>query len=130
MARILIAASPKPRETIERALAGHDLACVATMSKAERILRNETFDLIICTVLFDESRMLDLLRFAKSRPQSRAIPFACVRARTQVLANAIAVEAVDIASRALGAATFINVPAYRVNPERELRNEIEQLLGA
>src|SRR5207253_2466106 len=111
-------------EFMERALAGHDLSFAATMVKAERILRKEKFDLIVCTVLFDESRMLDLLRFAKSRTQSESTPFVCVRVRTSVIAAPIAVEAVGIASRALGAAAFVDVPAYRVNPEREMRNEI------
>jgi len=128
MAKILIAASGEPLKIIERALADHDLTFAETMPKAERLLRKETFDLIVCTVLFDESRMLDFLRLAKSRPEWRSIPFACVRFNAPALSHAIAIEAVEIASRALGAAAFVDASAFRVNPERKMREEIERLI--
>jgi len=128
MAKILVAASPKPREIIERVLAGHELFHGETMATAEELLRRQTFDLIICTVVFDESRMLDFLRVAKSRAEWRSVPFVCARVRGHVLTSPIAIEAVEIASRSLGAAVFLNVPAFRVNPEREMRDTIERLL--
>ena len=65
MARILVAASPEPRAIVERILAGHELSRAETMAQAEQFLHERTFDLIIGTIVFDESRMFDLLRLVK-----------------------------------------------------------------
>src|SRR5438094_133241 len=81
MAKILVAASPEPRAILERVLAGHELFRAETMAQAEQFLVERTFDLIICTIVFDESKMFDFLRHAKSRPESQRIPFVCARVR-------------------------------------------------
>src|SRR6059058_5449232 len=75
MAKILVAASRAPRAIMERILAGHELSCAETMAQAEQFLRERTFDLIICTIVFDESKMFDLLQLAKSVPEWHRIPF-------------------------------------------------------
>ena len=62
---------------VERILAGHELACAETVRQAEELLRGQRFDLILCTIVFDESRMFELLELAKSNPQWQSIPFAC-----------------------------------------------------
>src|SRR5204862_6742334 len=85
MAKILVAASSEPRAILDRLLAGHALSCPDTLAQAERLLRDRPFDMIVCTVFFDESRMFDLLRLAKSRPGWERIPFVCVRLRRHVL---------------------------------------------
>jgi hypothetical protein len=59
MATILIAASAEPREIVKRILAGHEICCAETMAQAEQLLREQMFDLIICTIAFDESRMFE-----------------------------------------------------------------------
>src|SRR5947209_20141507 len=92
MAKILVAASPDPRAVIERILAGHELSCAETMPQAEQLLRERTFDLIICTIVFDESRMFDLLRLAKSRLEWQRIPFVCARVRDHILRSPIALK--------------------------------------
>ena len=56
MAKILVATSQEPRPVIEQLLAGHELSCTETMAQAEPFLRERTFDLIICTIVFDESK--------------------------------------------------------------------------
>jgi hypothetical protein len=130
MARILVAASPEPRAILERVLAGHDLHYVGTMAQAEQVLGERTFDQIICTIVFDESRMFDFLRLAKSRAEWQRIPFVCARLRQHVLDSPIALEGVAFTSRALGAAAFLNIADYTVDPDRELREAIERLLEA
>src|SRR5256885_14320992 len=78
MAKILVAASSEPRAILERILAGHQLSGPQTMDEAELLLREgHHFDLIVCTVFFDESRMFDLLRLAKSTPEWRRGPLVC-----------------------------------------------------
>jgi CheY-like chemotaxis protein len=128
MAKILIAASPDPRAVVERVLPGHELFYAETMAQAEQLLRERTFDLIICTIVFDESRMFDLLRLAKSRPEWQRIPFACARVRGHVLRSLIAREGVAFTCRALGAEAFLDIADYQMDPEREMGDAIERLL--
>jgi hypothetical protein len=128
MAKILVAASPEPRAILERILAGHELCGADAMSQAERFLRERTFDLIICTIVFDESRMFDLLRLAKAAPECQSTPFLCARLRRHILDLPIALEGVAFTCKALGAAAFLDITAYQVDPEREMRDAIERFL--
>jgi hypothetical protein len=98
------------------------------MAQAEHLLGERTFDLIICTIVFDESKMFDLLRLAKTTPQWHRIPFVCARVRRQILSSPIALEAIAFTCRELGAVAFLDIADYQVDPERELGDEIEQLL--
>ena len=130
MAKILIAASPEPRAILERMLADHELSCAQTMAQAEQFLRGQRFDLIVCTIVFDESRMFDLLRLAKSSLQWQRIPFACARVRGHILRSPTALQAAAFTCRALGGEAFLDIADYRVEPEREMRDAIERLLAA
>src|SRR5205085_7644080 len=114
MVKILVAASSEPRAIIERVLAGHELTCAETMAQAEQFLRERTFDLIICTIVFDESKMFDLLRYAKSSPEWQRIPFVCVRVRAHILRSPTALETAAVACRALGATAFLDIATYQV----------------
>src|SRR5207244_9196392 len=111
MAKILVAASQEPCAVVERVLAGHELSCAETMAQAEQFLRERTFDLIICTIVFDESKMFDFLRHAKSSPAWQRIPFVCIRARAHVLRSPTALEAAGFTCRELGAAAFLDIAA-------------------
>ena len=128
MARILVAASPEPRAVVERVLAGHELSCAETMAQAEQFLGERTFDLIICTLVFDESKMFDLLRLAKSRPEWQRIPFVGARVRAYILRSPTTLEAAAFTCRESGAAAFLDIANYRVEPEREMRDAIEGFL--
>jgi CheY-like chemotaxis protein len=128
MAKILVAASPEPRAIVERILAGHELACAENMAQAEQFLRGQRFDLIVCTIVFDESRMFELLKLAKSNPQWQQIPFACARIRAYILHSPGALQAAALTCRELGAAAFLDMADYSADPEREMRDAIERLL--
>jgi CheY-like chemotaxis protein len=129
MAEILVAASLEPRAIVERILAGHALFCVETMAQAEQFLRERSFDLIICTIVFDESRMFDFLRLAKSRREWQRIPFVCARLRRHILDSPLSLEGVAFTCQALGAVAFLNITDYPVDdPEREMRDAIERFL--
>jgi response regulator RpfG family c-di-GMP phosphodiesterase len=128
MAKILVAASPEPRAILERILGGHALFCAETMAQAEQFLRERTFDLIICTIVFDESAMFDLLQIAKSSPEWQRIPFVCARLRGHILRSPIALEGVAFTCRELGAVAFLDITDYDVDPEREMRGAIERSL--
>jgi CheY-like chemotaxis protein len=128
MAKILLAASPEPRAIVERILAGHELSCAQTMEQAAQFLREQSFDLILCTIVFDESRMFELLKLAKSNPQWRGIPFACARIRAYIMRSPAALRATAFTCRELGAEAFLDMADYSVDPEREMRGAIERLL--
>lgn len=128
MARILVAASPEPRAIVERILAGHELTCAETMGQAEQFLQGRTFDLIVCTIAFDESRMFDLLQFVKSRAEGR-IPFVAALVRPEILPSTTARWIVAFTCGALGGEAFLDIAEYGENPERKMREAIERLLG-
>ena len=128
MARILVAASPEPRAVLERVLAGHELSCAETMAQAEQFLHQGTFDLIICTIVFDESRIFDFVRLAKSRPEWQRIPFVAARVRSYILRSPTALRGTAFTCATLGAEAFMDIADYQVDPEREMREAIERLL--
>ena len=55
--KVLVADIPENEDRMRRILAGHELSCPDTLEKAEQLLRERTFDLIVCTVFFDESHL-------------------------------------------------------------------------
>jgi DNA-binding NtrC family response regulator len=128
MARILVAASTEPRATIERILAGHELSCAETMAQAKQFLRERVFDLIICTIVFDESKMFDLLQLAKATPEWQRIPFVAARVRSHILRSPTAVRDAAFTCGTLGAEAFLDIADYQVDPEREMREAIERQL--
>jgi hypothetical protein len=104
------------------------LVCARTMSEAERLLREGTFDLIVCTIVFDDSRMFDLLRLVKSNRTWKRIPFICTKVRPKLLHNPLALEGVEIATQALGAAAFLDIENYESEPKKSMREDIEKFL--
>jgi len=106
---VLLAARPLAREPFKEALIGSaNLVEAGTMAEAVSVLEAGTpIRLICCTVYFDESRMFDLLRWAKAKFAD--IPFICARAMPKDITK-VSIEAVSIASRALGASTFLDLP--------------------
>ena len=130
MAKILVAAAPEPRAIVERILAGHELVCAETLAQAVQFLRGQSFDLIICTIVFDESRMFELLALAKSNPAWQRIPFACARVRPNIFRFPTSVRATAFTCRQLGAEAFLDIADYQADPEREMREAIERMLDA
>lgn len=98
------------------------------MPQAEQYLRERSFDLIVCTVAFDESKMFDLLQLVKSKNEWQEIPFVCARVRYYILRTPGAVAATALTCRTLGAAAFLDIANYEVDPEREMRDAIERFL--
>ena len=97
------------------------------MSRAEQFLREDPFDLVVCTIVFDESKMFDLLRLVKSRPELQQIPFVSVRAGAHIFRSPRRLDGIAFTCRELGA-DFFDIADYQVEPERELRESIEALL--
>jgi hypothetical protein len=72
--------------------------------------------------------MFDFLRVAKSRLEWQRIPFVCARVRGHILRSPKALESAAFTCRELGAAAFLDIADYQVDPEREMRDAIERLL--
>jgi hypothetical protein len=107
---VLLAARPVACAAVRQAL-GDDAEIVDahTMDAAlEHLQGSAKISLVVCTVYFDDSRMFDLLRWA--RAQCVHIPFVCARIFPKDITR-ISIEGVSIAVTSLGAAGFIDVPA-------------------
>ncbi|HJQ81392.1 MAG TPA: hypothetical protein VJ828_15630 [Lacipirellulaceae bacterium] len=98
------------------------------MAQAKQFLRERVFDLIICTIVFDESKMFDLLQLAKSTPEWQRIPFVAARVRPHILRSPTAVRDAAFTCGTLGAEAFLDIADYQMDPEREMREAIERQL--
>lgn len=108
--RMLVAVAPPAVMILDRTLSEYlRLLPVYTMAQATSSLESDDeIDAILCGVLFDGSRMLDLLRWARQRVP--ALPFVCCR-MLDYETPPIPIEALSTAALSFGAAAFIDLPA-------------------
>jgi hypothetical protein len=110
---------------VQRSLGEYvELVPVYTFDEAVKRLRAAAdIELILCGIYFAQTRMFDLLRVAKAEFPS--VPFvACRIGETEI--PQVTLEAVAIASRSLGAATFLNIPLLRPDDgaDQEFRSRV------
>jgi len=72
--------------------------------------------------------MFDFLQVAKSRREWQRIPFLCARVRGHILRSPTVLKAAALTCRELGAAAFLDIAEYHLDPEREMRDAIESFL--
>jgi CheY-like chemotaxis protein len=84
-----------------------DAVHVQTADGAFETLEREPFNLIICTVAFDESRMIEFLQAVKRTPFA-SIPFICCRAVPSVLSDSM-VEHMRAACVQCGADALVDI---------------------
>ena len=88
--RVLVAAQPDAWRLFETMLGRFvDLSAAHTIEDAFEILGRERIDLIVATVAFDESRMIEFLQMAKRSTSTRHIPFLCSRLLPGVLRDSL-----------------------------------------
>jgi hypothetical protein len=107
--RVLLAARPGAREPFRQAL-GSDVEVVEAETLEQAVAElsaEEPPNLVCCTVYFDDSRMFDLVQCVRERFSH--IPIVCARALPKDLAK-ISMQALRIASDAMGAAAFVDLP--------------------
>lgn len=106
---LLIAARAEAYVALAPVLHGcFSLLHAQTLGEAERTLENRVdIDAVLATVNFDDHRMFDLLRLVKRKYPE--IPFIACRAKDTELTK-VSLEGVQIASNALGAAVFVDLP--------------------
>jgi DNA-binding NtrC family response regulator len=90
MHRVLIASQPAAWRVLEAMLKEVvDLVPAHTTADALRILERERIDLIVSTVAFDESRMMEFLQMVKRTTSIGHIPFLCTRVLSGVLRDSL-----------------------------------------
>ena len=107
--RILLAASPFENvERLERLLGErHTIVRVNTTEQAVAAIKTELFDMIICGVLFDDSRMFDVLKSVKKDKLQKPKPFICYKQSSSVLSSDME-AAVATAARVIGANCYLD----------------------
>ncbi len=121
--RILAACPRLGLRTLERIFAGHaELVFVNTLAGARDVLAaNGDIAMVICSVHFDESRMYELLDYA--RHTFPCLPFVCVRVLDGEMSRASG-DAIALAAETLGAAAYVDYVAAMATDGREAAEEL------
>lgn len=107
---VLLAATQESAPLLQRALRGIAHPVVAYSAADALRLMTPEVRFVICTVRFDDSRMLDFLSLAARRfPHVR---FICCRGTEGPLREST-LHAVGIAAENLGAVAFVDLPGLR-----------------
>lgn len=113
---MLIAADSNAAKKFEELLARHhELVFASTVGQSIDNLRQQAYDAILCDLLFDESKMIDLLQLVKSEPELSSIRFICCRtASTQILS----MESIAKLCLGLGAAAFVDLVGQSASTQK------------
>lgn len=107
--RVLIAAHSHAAQAVQAMLRSTAvLIPVHTTADAFRILEQQQVDLIVATIAFDESRMLEFLVSVKGTASLAHIPFLCSRVLVGALRDSL-VGSMAAACKACGAVDFVDV---------------------
>jgi hypothetical protein len=107
-ARVLVASAQDLDEKIRECLPEHDLTFVRTMREAISALRKDGFQMVVISLEFDESRMLELLQYVRALPAYQEIPVICVHADSVNLRQSV-MRNIDVAVKALGGVGFLDL---------------------
>jgi CheY-like chemotaxis protein len=107
-----------------------DLVPAHTTTDAFKILGHDRFDLIVCTIAFDESQMIDFLQTVKQDSSVRDIPFLCTRVLPGVLRDNL-VSAMRDACKQCGAVDLIDIARLSPDAARDaMRKAVIAYVGA
>jgi DNA-binding NarL/FixJ family response regulator len=127
--RVLIAAQPSAWAVLKAMLGDlADLFPAHTTADAFKILERERIDLIVCTIAFDESQMMQFLESVKRTISAGRIPFLCARVLPGIVRDSL-VPSIRDGCKALDAADLVDIA--RLPPERAqaaMRGAVEAFL--
>ena len=109
--RVLIAAQPAASGVLQRMLAEVvDIVPAYTMADAFHVLERDStpVDLIITTIAFDDSHMVDFLQAVKRNAPTRDIPFLCFRVLPSVLSDSL-LQSMPAICKQCGAVDFLDI---------------------
>ncbi|WP_151637792.1 hypothetical protein [Noviherbaspirillum aerium] len=117
--RILTASIPEALSVLGEAYPAPDFEYTAVLTLAEATSQlDQPYDLIACSVHFNDGQFYDFLRIAKAHPIARDVPFLVHFTGMENKRHYVS-QSVEIASKALGAAEIIPIYQWR----NELGNE-------
>ena len=120
---ILLACAPSESATLERLVPREaQVIRVGSIEEARREMERGV-DAIICSLRFDESRMLDLAR--EARAMLPEVPLLCCSTTSSGVTRSLA-HAAAVAAASLGAAAFLDIPE---GFSADLANLLLRLLG-
>jgi hypothetical protein len=119
-AKILIAATPRVRERLERVLSGHELVFAQSTADVMSLLGHARYGIVVLSVHFDESQMFALLGDIRGHAKYRKVPIVCVLADRGRLSE-IAVEGLDHAVKAMTANGFLDLHRFPDNDSGNAR---------
>ena len=107
--RVLVAARPIVWGEVQAMLDDMaELVPVHTPEHALRILEHERIDLILVTVAFDESRMMEFVQTVKTNASANHIPVLCARVVRGLMRDSL-ISATRDACKACGAVDLVDV---------------------
>jgi CheY-like chemotaxis protein len=107
--RALVASQPAAWARLQALLAPLlDTVHVQTSQDAFKTLQRERIDLIICTIAFEDSRMIEFLQGVRRTASAGSIPFVCCRALASVLSDNM-VEHMRAACLQAGAEALVDI---------------------
>ncbi|MGH8732649.1 MAG: hypothetical protein ACREVB_03105 [Burkholderiales bacterium] len=109
--KILVADTPEGDRRLSQILSGYELTFVRTMDAAQRELTADGFALVLVGVHFDDSRMFDLLRHLQASGERPGCAVICMRSQ-HFVSQAITLEGLEIAAKALGCNLFLDLTWY------------------
>ena len=107
-AKVLVADVPEADAKIRECLPDHDLHFVRTLGQATRELRRDGYQMIVIGMHFDDSRMFELLRYARSLASHKDVPVICVQCQEIMLSEAV-LKNMEDAVKALGGNAFVDL---------------------
>jgi CheY-like chemotaxis protein len=117
--RVLTAAVPEAVPALSEAYPAPEFEYMAVLTLSEAIDQlAQPYDLIACSVHFNDGQFYDFLRMAKAHPVARDIPFLVHFTGLENKRHYVS-QSVEIASKALGASEVIPIYQWR----NELGNE-------
>jgi hypothetical protein len=109
MHRVLVAAQPAAWQVLQTILNGvADLHPAHTTADAFKILERDRIDLIVCTIAFDESHMIEFLQAVKRTVAASHIPFLCLRVLPGVVRDSLVASMRD-ACKVCGAVDLVDI---------------------
>jgi len=102
-------------------LEGHDLVIVRGRTEAMQHLEAENFGMVVLGVHFDESQMFNLLGDIRLHSKYRKVPVLVILMRERYPLSDVMVEALDHATKAMGANGFLDLDHFADDAEGNAR---------
>ena len=127
--RVLIAAQPRAWRALHTMLVDvAELVPAHTTGEAFKTLERLRVDLIVSTIAFDESRMLEFLQAVKQGKSTEGIPFLCSRIFASVIRDNL-VSTMRDACKESGACDFVDIARLPPDAARDvMRDAVEGCL--